>query len=266
MVPKTDAVDRSIAAAGDRFATILRTERLPRQNGFLQSVDPAVKVLGLPVLVGLAATRTNPLAALGLLALAAALAVQSAVPLALLGKRVGVVAGFAAIVVAPQAVLMRGATVPGPVPLSVAGSEYVVTVVIRVAASAAFAMLLPLTTRFADVLEALRRLHAPAVAVTLLAITYRYLAMLLTELARFLRTRRSRRIVDPKLRDGWRRGGATVGAFLIRTIERGERVQRAARARGGTGMAAYPRSTALSAPDVVFSGIVTAMAAVVILG
>ena len=92
-------------------------------------------------------------------------------------------------------------------------------------------VLLTATTRFTDLLGALQQAHAPRLLVTTLALTYRYLFLLIDEAGRMLRARRSRTFV----RDRWStwRSLATVAALLfVRSSERAERVYSAMCARG----------------------------------
>jgi len=113
-----------------------------------------------------------------------------------------------------------------------------------------------LTTRFSTLLEGFDRLRVPRIAVLLLAITYRYLLVFFAELEQMLRARRSRTLADPDLRRTWRDSGNFIGAFLIRSLERGERVGRAARARGGTGGTPYRPSAQFGRVDLAFGLVV----------
>jgi len=256
-VARTDLLDRTVAAVASRAQWFLLAEEVPERRGFLQAVTPSVKLLGIVALVTatVAQRELRPVAAMA--ALAAALALLSRVPVrTFLGRLTGPPA-FALVVVAPQAVLMGGPTLPA-VPLSAAGVSYVATFTVRVAACVGFLSVLLLTTRFADLLGAVRRLRAPTIAVSLLSITYRYLLLFFAELERMIRARRSRTLSDPDLRRSWRDSGNFVGTFLLRSLERGERVQRAARARGGTGSTPIRSRQSLGLADFAFALVVTA--------
>lgn len=255
-------LDRTVATVADSARWFLLAEDLPDRDGFLQSVTPTVKLLGVVALVALTVTQRSLPTVAALALLSAALAALSRVPArTFLGRLTGPPA-FALVVVAPQAVLMGGPTL-GSLPLSAAGVDYVVTFVVRVAACVGFLSVLLVTTRFADLLGALRRLRAPPIAVSLLGITYRYLLLFFAELERMVRARRSRTIAEPSLRKNWRDSGNAVGAFLVRSLERGERVQRAARARGGTGRTPVRSRESLGAADLAF-GLVVALAVAVV--
>ncbi|MFO0931364.1 MAG: CbiQ family ECF transporter T component [Planctomycetota bacterium] len=88
------------------------------------------------------------------------------------------------------------------------------------------------STPFADLLDVLRRLRVPALLVTTLGLTERYLAVLGEEAARLRRARRARTFAGSR-RAAWT-SAATVAAHLfVRTTLRAERVHAAMTARGG---------------------------------
>ncbi|WP_436911025.1 cobalt ECF transporter T component CbiQ [Halosimplex marinum] len=255
---RADLLDRTLAGLSGRARWFLLAEDAPDRAGFLQAVAPSVKLVGLVALVALTVTRRDLQGVAALAALAGALAVASRVPARAFAGRVAGPPAFALVAVAPQALLMGGPTLGGS-PLSAAGVGYVAVFTARVGVCVAFLSLLLLTTRFSDLLGGLARLRAPAIAVSLLAITYRYLLLFFAELERMARARRSRTVAEPDLRRTWRDSGNFLGTFLLRSVERGERVERAARARGGGG---GPRPTAGRTPlgraDAAFGLVVLA--------
>jgi cobalt/nickel transport system permease protein len=264
-----DVLDRTVAEVSGAAQSFLLSTRTPERDGFLQAVDPAVKLLG-TVAVLVTAVATDDLAALCALALVPlAFALTSRLPLGTLARRVALPVGASTVVVAPQVVLQPGpaVTTVGPLPLlgpltvTEPGLTYVAAFVVRVGTCVALLSVLLLTTRFSDLLAALRRLRAPPLAITLLAITYRSLLLFFRELERMTHARRSRTFARPSLREAWRGTGSFLGTFLLRSLERGERVQRAARARGGTRMSPYDRSASLGLADAGFAVAVAAVVA-----
>jgi cobalt/nickel transport system permease protein len=262
---RTDLLDRTVAGIAARARWFLLAEDVPDRAGFLQAVAPSVKLVGVLALVAVTVTQRDLGTVATLAGVAAGLAALSRVPArTFLGRLTGPPA-FALVVVAPQAVLMGGPTLE-TVPLSAAGVDYVATFTVRVAACVGFLSLLLLTTRFADLLAGLERLRAPTLAVSLLAITYRYLLLFFAELERMVRARRGRTLADPDIRRTWRDSGHFLGTFLLRSLERGERVQRAARARGGTGTTPHRRREALGRADAAFGLLVALTVAGVVVG
>lgn len=100
--------------------------------------------------------------------------------------------------------------------------------------SAVCMLLLAATTRTADLLAGLRRLHVPAVFVMLLSFIARYVSVLADQL-RSLRTALASRA--PRLRRTvlLRALGGMAGNLFVRSYERGERVYAAMLSRGYTG-------------------------------
>lgn len=257
-----DVVDRTVVEVGEHVQAVLQREATARREGFLQAVTPTVTLLGVLALLVLTVfqSRLRPLSVLGIVAVC--LAVASGLGGREFLARTLPVPAMAAVVIAPRAVLVPGDALLGPI--TAAGAETVAVFVARVFVSVALVALLLSTTRFADLLGALERLHVPGVAVTLVAITHRYLLVLFAELTRSVRARRSRQIQPRSLGQGWRETGSLLGSFFVRTLERGEAVQRAARARGGPGTGGYRAVERIGTADYVFVAVVVVTTALTI--
>jgi cobalt/nickel transport system permease protein len=116
------------------------------------------------------------------------------------------------------------------------------------------ALLLTATTHFLQVLWALRALRLPAIMVTILAFTYRYLFVLVDEAQRLIRARdcRSAAIDDRGGRSVWWRAqvtGRMVGTLLLRAFERSERIYVAMLSRGYSGELRALTAPAMSRRD-----------------
>jgi cobalt/nickel transport system permease protein len=115
------------------------------------------------------------------------------------------------------------------------------SIVLRSWVSVQAAILLVATTRFPDLMHALRHLRVPALLVAIVSFMYRYLAVLVDEAARLLRARESRSAGRPGAKIGgnvaWRAStaGNMAGQLFLRSYERSERVYSAMLARGYTG-------------------------------
>jgi len=131
----------------------------------------------------------------------------------------------------------------GPLALTVtdAGLVAFVAVILKTWLSVQAALLLMATSRFTEVLGALRSLGLPAMLVAMLGFAYRYLFVLVDEAERLLRARESRAAALPGRRAGgsiaWRAGvlGSMVGTLFLRTYERSERIHAAMLSRGYSG-------------------------------
>jgi cobalt/nickel transport system permease protein len=248
--------------------TALLAEETATTDGFVQRLHPTVRLLGVVVFLVSAALSTDAVVLAGILGLAVVLAVGSRVPSKpFLGRTLALTA-LSGVVVLPQLVLVPGATLltVGGVAVTEPGLAYVVLFGTRVAASVALVTVLSLTTPFGTLVATLRRVGAPATLTTLLALTYRYLFLCFADLHRALLARESRQLRPRGLVAEWRELGTLSGGFLLRAVERGERVERAMRARGGARPASpYRRPRPLGVRDALFIAVALGALALVVL-
>jgi len=258
----TGILGRSAESVAVALRGVFAAERVAARDGFLQRRDPRVSlcsITGLALAVVIA--RTLPVTvAIGLVTVA--LARLSAVPLWRLVARSAVVTLASAVVVLPQVVLLPGEPVARGLGLAVtdAGVAYVLTFTARVGVGVALLSLLALTTPFSAIVAALRALRVPVALVWVVAVTYRYLFLFFAELRRLVLARNSRTAGGSTARDGWRDARRIAGAFLLRALDRGERVGRGMRARGGARPPSpYERSRALDRHDYALAALAVAV-------
>ncbi len=192
---------------------------------------------------------------------------RSAVGPGLILRRAFIAAPFALaaltlVVTRPGAPLLR---LPlGPLTLTVtdAGLVAFASVILKTWLSVQAALLLMATSRFTEVLGALRSLGLPAVLVAMLGFAYRYLFVLVDEAERLLRARDSRAAALPGRRAGgpiaWRAGvlEGMVGTLFVRAYERSERIHAAMLSRSYTGefRSFPPRSLTTSEQGLLIAG------------
>jgi len=248
----TGLVGRSAESITGVLRGVFAAERVAAADGFLQRRDPratlcAVAGLALAVMI----TRTLAVTlSFGLVTLV--LARLSKVPLRRLFARSAVVPLASAFVVLPQLVLLPGETLVEVLGVAVtdAGVSYVVLFTLRVGTGVALLSLIVMTTPFSSVVAAMRELRVPVALVWVIAITYRYLFLFFDELQRLILARNSRTTGRSGVRGGWRDARRLAGTFLLRAIDRGERVGRGMRARGGArAPSPYGRTRALDRYD-----------------
>jgi cobalt/nickel transport system permease protein len=92
-------------------------------------------------------------------------------------------------------------------------------------------ILLSNTTPFSRLLAVLRRIGVPGIIITVLALMYRYLFVLIDEAERMHRARRSRTFVAAKVR-WWHSAATVVSQLFVRSSERAERIYAAMLSRG----------------------------------
>ena len=95
-------------------------------------------------------------------------------------------------------------------------------------------LLLANTTPFNRIIDMARRLRIPAIMVTVLALMYRYIFVLIDEMERISRARRSRTFVR-RQPGRWLLLSTILGQLFVRSTERADRIYTAMCARGWKG-------------------------------
>ncbi|QBD78549.1 cobalt ECF transporter T component CbiQ [Ktedonosporobacter rubrisoli] len=218
------------------------TEEHTRKNGWLQGIDPRAK-LGMFLVTVLAASLANSLLILLFLYLILLwIARRSQIPFDFFVRRVWVgIPFFAGVVIIPSIFL-------GPAPhlfeLTL-GSLHIgpswgsllnaATFVARVGVSVSLAVLLIVSTPWADILKSLQALRVPQVFILLLSMTYRYIFLFLHMANGMFEARKSRTV-------GWTSGheqrrwiSGSIGSLMNRSFKMSNEVYAAMAARGFKG-------------------------------
>jgi len=188
---------RSAAALNRAVIEVLENEEIAARPGLLQRLDPRVKLGSLLAFAVLASLVRSPWLLALLVAMTLALAAASRVPLASFARKVLLSAGlFVSVIALPAATafITPGASVAtlGPITFTAPGVLAAVTLVLRVVASAGFALLVIWTMRWTETLAALTALHAPDVVVATLAMTQKQIVSLLRTIENVHLARESR--------------------------------------------------------------------------
>lgn len=211
------------------------SERTARQRGLLQSLDPRVRLIGLFSLV-LAATLSRRLAVVAALFVAAiAIALSSGVSILTLAKRVWlIVLGFTGVIALPAIFVTPGNSVAawGPVVVTQQGLRAAAMLVLRVETAVTLTTALVLCTPWAHVLKALRALCLPREVITMLAMTYRYVFLLVETASQMFESRRSRTVGILIPAEQRRMASRTAGVLLSKSVEMGNEVYLAMQSRG----------------------------------
>lgn len=93
------------------------------------------------------------------------------------------------------------------------------------------AVVLSNTTPFGDILRVLRALRVPSLLVTILALMYRYVFLLIDQAERMTRARESRTFALRRT-GRWKLAAGVVSQLFVRSTERAERIYAAMTARG----------------------------------
>ena len=222
------------------LSEVLLSEKVANQPGLLQQLDPRVRLIGLLALViaVVLCRRLQVIAAL--FAIAVLIAIASRVSLVSLAKRVWlVVLGFTAFIVLPALFITPGeplAALPWlDVSISVQGMRTAALLILRVETAATLTTVLVLSTPWTHTLKALRSLRLPAEVVTMLAMTHRYVFLLIETANQMFESRQSRTV--GVLTGGERRKvtAQTAGVLLSKSMELSQEVYLAMLSRGFRG-------------------------------
>jgi cobalt/nickel transport system permease protein len=235
-------LEHTLAGITGSIERAVFTEEHARSRGWLQAVDPRAK-LGMFLAVVLAASLASSivveLALYGVVLLAAA---ASRVPFSFFVKRVWLgIPLFAAIVVIPAIFFVPGPRlfdlVIGPIHLSpsIPGLVGAVLFVTRVAVSVSLAVLLVLTTPWADLLKSLQAMRAPRLFVLVLAMAYRYIFLFLHLANGMFEARKSRIVARTSGGEQRRFISGTMGNLVNRSVKMSNDVYAAMAARGFSG-------------------------------
>jgi cobalt/nickel transport system permease protein len=265
-------LERTIAEVAGSIERAVFTEEHARKPGWLQRIDPRAK-LGMFVALVLAAGLSNALPVLiGLYVIILFAARASRVPFDFFVRRVWLgIPFFAGVVILPSIFFAPGPRLfdlaLGPLHLapSIPGLTGAVVFVARVGVSVSLAVLLVLTTPWADVLKSLQALRVPQVFILLLSMTYRYIFLFFRTMNGMFEARKSRVVgrTTGNEQRGWITG--SMMSLLNRSFKMSNDVYAAMMARGFTGaIRSYTTYRMQTADWVALAGAV-ALAAVALL-
>jgi cobalt/nickel transport system permease protein len=218
----------------------LDADDFARRDGFLQKLDPRVK-LGAVFGFIVVAVMVKSLAVIaGLFFLAVGLAAVSDVAIARLARQVwlGVLA-FTGLIALPAIFLVQGDVVFRlPLfgwPVTLQGMRSAAFLLGRSETTATYALLLILSTPWPHLLKAMRAYRLPVVLVVILGMTYRYVFVFLRTAAQMFEARRSRLVGHLAPGDRRRLATATAGVLLGKALDMSTEVHLAMLSRGYRG-------------------------------
>ncbi|MGA7567296.1 MAG: cobalt ECF transporter T component CbiQ [Terriglobales bacterium] len=218
----------------------LQSERAAAKPGLLQLLDPRVRVIGILALVVSVILCRRLAAIAAIFVIAVALAIASRVSLRSLAKRVWlVVLGFSGVIALPALFVVPGKslwTVSAlHLSVSIQGARAAALLVLRVETAATLTTVLVLSTPWTHILKALRSLHLPAEVVTMLAMTYRYVFLLIETANQMFESRQSRTVGVLSGAQRRKVTSRTAGVLLSKSIELSQEVYLAMLSRGFRG-------------------------------
>jgi cobalt/nickel transport system permease protein len=273
---KANFIDKTITGASGLIRQALFTEDIAAQPGLLQRIDPRVKAITMLAFVVTAALIRNIPVLIGLYVVALILAAASRISVSYFVKRVWLfIPIFTGIVVLPatfsfitpgHVVVPMGHWFGHRVGLTSQGLRSAGLIVIRVAASISFVVLLALTTTWTRLLAALRAMFLPRMFILVLGMAYRYVFHLLGSVTDMYEARKARTVqVESNVTSGRAFVAATAGTLFGKAHAMSEEVYQAMVSRGYTGHPRTLKGFRVRAIDIAWiGGCVIAMCAVLV--
>jgi len=233
-------LERTIEGLYEAMETALHAESLSARAGFLQRLDPRVKVAGLSALIVTAALAARLWVIAGILWFAVALAAFSLIPIRMMAVRVWLTAlTFTGAIALPALFLTPGVPLwraPGLGPaITAQGLTTAAYLILRVETAATLTMILVVTTPWMHVLKALRIFRVPVVFVVILGMTCRYILLMLETAHEMFESRKSRTVGSLSAAERRRMAVSSAGVLLSRTFQLSGDVYLAMQSRGFRG-------------------------------
>lgn len=234
-------VEKTLNGVAVLLEESLLTEKYAKKEGLLQSLEPGFKLPSILLLIVITSLLTSIWVVALVYLITLAMAWRSLIPLGFFIKRVWIfIPLFAGLIVLPS---IFSVITPGEPLLWIGKGIYIskpgvagaVLLILRVAASVSLAVLLVLTTPWQEVLGALRVFRIPLIFVMTLAMTYRYIFLLLRLIQDYYTAKRSRQIVPEGPGRGQSFVAGRIGALFMKSLALSNHVHSAMLARGYTG-------------------------------
>jgi len=258
---------RTADSVGNHIVEVLENEDLAAEKGFLQGIDPRSKLLAVLIFSVTASLVRSPwvLAAMSILALV--LASFSAVSPASFARKVWGSAGlFATLIALPAATqfITAGSVLfrLGPVAITRPGALGAITLILRVVASAGFALLIVWTMRWIDLLSALSRMKVPDIIVATLAMAQKQIVSLMRTVEQIHLARESRTLKESTTAENRRWVIERIAFVFQKSVKTADDVYDAMLARGYSGSMRVIHRTPATVRDwsyVVFSAGIAAL-------
>jgi len=235
---RRDFIEKTLHRLAESMEQADRADDSGASGGFLQRLDPRVKLAGFLGLIFAAAASQKLAVTATIFAVGLILALASGV-LGQIARLWGGVLLFTGTVVLPAAILTPGhALFRLPWvgwPVTDHGLHSAASLIARAETTATLAALLVLTTRWGHLLKALRVLRVPALFVVILGMTYRFIFVLLGITRDFFEARRARQVGRLAGRQRRQMAVSSAAILLSKSVQLSGEVYEAMQARGFRG-------------------------------
>jgi cobalt/nickel transport system permease protein len=258
---RPSVVEKTLAEISGGIERAVFSEENARKNGFLQRRDARAKLIAFLLLLTAAALSREWVVLAAFYVVILAVTALSSVDLRFFIKRVWLGVGLFSVAVIAPSVFFVGQRdlfrVPlGPLALTVHGDGLVTAgiFVLRVGVCVSLAVLLVLTTKWAEILKSLRTLRVPNGLILVLSMTYRYIFVVMHSANNMFLARKSRIVAKPSGPEQRRWVISSVGVLMDRSVRMSEAVYQAMLARGFAGEFRSLDSRRMLAADWVLLG------------
>jgi len=230
------------------------SEQTAARRGLLQSFDPRARIVSILLLI-VAVVLTRSLAPLSVLfVLSVAISLASRVSVGALVKRVWlIVFGFTGLIALPAIFITPGNAIlgAGHLTITVQGLRTAALLILRVETAVTLTTALVLSTHWVQILRSLRALLVPAEVVTMLAMTHRYIFLVIETASQMFESRQSRMVGVLSGTDQRRMATRTAGVLLGKSADLSYDVYLAMQSRGFSGDIRLLDSSRMQTKDFV---------------
>lgn len=231
---------KSLRALTETAESLVYIEDLSSKKGFLQSINPLVKVVVTLFMIGISLFVPWLTYLCAMCAIPLFLALVSKIPLKDFMLRTTLIPAVAASITLPTLFTTPGNAIFNAnmgffnLVITFDGLQHFLVFSLRVWFCVATLMLLTLSTGFTALMQLLSSLRVPSILIQLFSLTYRYLFVSIHEVQKVLLAKEARTYVNRRTvnLEGLKHAGALLASMFVRTYERSERVYMAMKSRG----------------------------------
>jgi cobalt ECF transporter T component CbiQ len=260
-------VESTLRGFSRALGKALASEQTASKRGLLQNLDPRARIVGIFALV-LTVTLCRKLEAVAALFVAAiVIALASRVSVRTLVKRVWlIVFGFTGLIALPALFITPGDPIGsfGPLTITAQGARTAALLILRVETAVTLTTTLVLSTPWTQILRGLRSLWVPAEVITMLAMTHRYIFLLIETANQMFESRQSRMVGALSGAEQRRMAGRTAGVLLTKSMDLSSDVYLAMLSRGFSGDIRLLGDSRMRAVDVLSIVVVVCAAALTV--
>jgi cobalt/nickel transport system permease protein len=274
---KKNFVEKTLLEIACMMERSIFSEKYAQAHGFLQRIDPRVKLITILLLIVTTSFIRKTEIILGIYAITLFFAYISKVELFFFIKRVWLfIPIFSGIIAFPA---MFNIMTPGEplvtlmqfertihigtfafteISITKEGALGALLFISRVAASVSLIVLLTLTTRWADVMKSLRTLGVPQIFVLILSMTYQYIFLLVRIVQEMYFAKKSRTIKMNRTREGIRKEqnwvASRIGTVLMKSYKMSDEIHSAMVSRGFHGDIKFHETFKIRTIDRLWTG------------